>query len=123
MGQCYTVEAKLKFRNNDPAAFCEAIRSEIEKRDGKSAYFYLDSYGYDLASPFDCFRAMTASDAEIMDDGTYSAGFDASYGWEGLMIEVFSKAAWELEEGSYISIWPDFGQDLIEVRHGKVVVL
>ena len=29
MGQCYSVEAQLHFKNNDPSGFCQIIKDEM----------------------------------------------------------------------------------------------
>lgn len=35
MGQCYSVEARFKFKNNDPSSFCQVIKDEIADKNGK----------------------------------------------------------------------------------------
>ena len=119
MGQTYTVEAKLKFK--DKENFCNTIKSEIEKRDGKSANFNLEKKNLNLDDPFDCFRALTT----VNDSGTYGdvwyAYFSGSYGWESVMVEIFQKAAKYLKDGSVITIYPDSGFDKIAVSNGNVL--
>ena len=48
------------------------------------------------------------------------AGFDASYGWENVMMEAFEDIAPFIEEGSEIKIYPDSGLDHGVVENGKV---
>lgn len=125
MGQCYTVATNLKFKGGNPAGFCEVIRSEIEARNGITAYFRSDINELDLQDPYDCFRAMTARNAYKWDDGRWVADFNASYGWGNLMEKVFAHAAEELEDGSVISIgyWEGGdGDTVIKVEDGKVIV-
>lgn len=119
MGQCYSVEAKLNFKNNDPSGFCKIIKDEIVDRHGKSAIFDLDRG--DLNDPFGCFKILTAKDAAKSRDGTWYADFSGSYGWESVMTEIFHEAAKELVDGSVITIYPDYDATEISVRNGKVV--
>ena len=119
MGQCYSVEAHFKFKNNNPSSFCQIIKDEIADRNGKSAIFDLDRG--DLNDPFGCFKIMTAKDAVQSTDGTWYADFSGSYGWESVMIEIFQHAAEELDDGSVITIYPDYDSTEIAVKNGKVV--
>ena len=104
MGQTYSVTAKLKFKNNDPSLFCDAIKEEIEKRNGKSAVFSLN--GCDLDDPFGCFEAVTSKYSGKLPDGTWYSDFSGSYGWGQVMIDVFQEAAKSLANGSFITIEP-----------------
>jgi hypothetical protein len=47
----------------------------------------------------------------------YRSGFNASYGWNRVMVGAFFKMAWALEEGSYLEIDRDEGHDIYEVKH------
>lgn len=118
MGQCYTVEAKLNFKNGDPAEFCKICKDEISAI--KNAVF--DLTRGDLDEPFGCFKILTAKDAWEDDRGVWLADFSGSYGWEWVMFKVFKAAAEALEEGSFIYIYPDDGVTIIRVRNGNVVV-
>lgn len=102
MGQCYTVEAKLYFKDDDPTLFCKNVKEEILKRNGTSAKFDL-SRG-DLDDPFGCFSVLTR-DAE-KDEDLWYADFSASYGWGNVIYDIFQKAAEGLAAGSRIDIFP-----------------
>lgn len=47
----------------------------------------------------------------------YRSGFNASYGWNSVMVNAFFKMAWALEEGSYLEVDRDGGYDIYEVKH------
>ena len=47
--------------------------------------------------------------------------FDASYGWETVMMDAFDKIAPFLEDGSEIKIYPDSGRDYGYVDNGEVI--
>lgn len=49
------------------------------------------------------------------------SGFDACYGWEGLMIDAFDELAPYLEEDSWIKIYPDSGLDYGRIKDSRVV--
>ena len=104
MGQCYSVEGKFIFKNNDPSRFCETIREEIAKRNGKTAYFDDEIEKLDLTKPFDCFRAVTSVDNSEEQDGVMLADFSASYGWYIVMRQIFNKALTACTSESYARI-------------------
>ena len=119
MGQCYTVEAEFHFKNNDPTSFARRFKEEILKRNGKGARFDL-SRG-DLNDPFDCFKILTSKNADKFENVWY-ADFNASYGWEKVLEEVFMAISKELDNGSWIDIYPDFGRTEIRVENGEVII-
>jgi hypothetical protein len=53
--------------------------------------------------------------------GYLYADFDASYGWESVMMEAFEDISPFLEDGSFIKIWPDYGCDYGIVENGTCV--
>lgn len=119
MGQCYTVEARLRFKNNDPSRFCEIVQNEVAALDGKAIF---DLSRGDLNDPFGCFKILTSEKAGVDIDGYWYADFSGSYGWEWVMNRVFRSAAEALADGSFIKIYPDEGVDTIWVRDGKVAI-
>lgn len=120
MGQCYTVEANFKFKDNDPASFCQIIQREIAARNNVSAVFDLDRGN--LNDPFDCFKILTSKDACKYTNDIWCADFDASYGWHGVMHDVFKSAFRVLDEGSWLTIYPDNGHETISVKFGETIV-
>jgi len=121
MGQCYTVEARLKFQDNDPASFCKVMNDEFTARNGRSARFDLTKGNTD--DPFGCFKILTSANANQTKDGIWFADFDGSYGWEDVLIQIFQAAAKELKDGSKIMIYPDSGSTEISVIGKKVVTI
>ena len=118
MGMTYSVEASIKFKNNDPSAFCNCIKEYISETNGKSALYQLDNI--DLDKPFDCFKAATVPDA-YADGDTWYADFDASYGWESVMYDIFEAALEFTENGSSVTIWPDDAMSVITNVNGEVI--
>lgn len=51
----------------------------------------------------------------------YYNGFDASYGWESVMMEMFEILAPFLEDKSEMYIYPDEDYDHLTVKNGKYV--
>lgn len=52
---------------------------------------------------------------------TYSNGFDATYGWESVMMEMFEELAPVLEDGSDLFINCDDGVDVLVIKYGKCI--
>lgn len=142
MGQWYTVEANLKFKNGNPDRFCEIIRNEIHNRNEVSALFDLS---HNLNTPIGCFMTLTSAYLYInqghndelggdvlriyrienendFPDGILNTDFMASYGWERVIAEIFCESADGLEDGSWINIYPEHGHTFIKVQDGRVSV-
>ena len=118
MGQGYSVTAELQFRDSNSNLFCNIVRNEIARL-SDSAIFRQDC---DLTTPKGCFEALTRN--QDYDGKVWFADFDASYGWESVLVTTFYAAARGLEDGSYINIdvWDGDGMThRIEVDDGRVL--
>lgn len=111
MGQLYSAYIHMKFCDDTGEKFCKSIRESINQyqSDG-SARFNLE--GLNLIKPLDCFLAVTSTACYglIHDDDCFPvwySDFDATYGWESVMCEIFGKAARFLGDGGYIDISVD----------------
>ena len=51
----------------------------------------------------------------------YENGFDASYGWESVMMEMFELIAPYLADGSELYIYPDNDYDHLLIKNGKCI--
>lgn len=114
MGMSYDVDTKLVF--TDRNLFCEIIKNEYDERE-------LDSYykPNDFADPFECFKSITSGvHCEMYEDGEYSAWFDASYGWESVLLDVFTASMDAVADGSTIKIYPDNAVHVLKKVNGKV---
>ena len=117
MGQTYTVYAKLVFKDDNPKPFCDIIKQEISRRN-------FNRTGCNFDDPFECFKAVTSDNSGECPaaKGVWYSDFDANYGWEAVMYELFEKAIAVLENGSYIEIYPDSGGYRFRVKNGDVFV-
>lgn len=111
MGQTYSAYIHMKFCDGTGEKFCKSIREDINQYQSKDlARFNLD--GLNLIKPLDCFLAVTCKEnyGTVRDDDgneCWYSDFDATYGWELVMCEIFEKAARYLDNGGYISICVD----------------
>ena len=119
MGQTYTVEARMRFKDEDPALFCKIAAERIRNTNGIAAKFDLSRGSLD--DPFGIFKIMTSKSAEIDQDGIWYADFSGSYGWEPVMLEVFMDAFEGLSDDAEIKIYPDDGLHILHRVDGKVV--
>ena len=97
MGACYTVEARLKFK--DEKEFCSLVH-----RMAMSYRLYgVGSSEFD--TPFKCFDFMCFGLAE-QNDEFWTGEFDAAYMYEQVLVDTFYKSAEALDVGSeiYISV-------------------
>ena len=116
MGMTYTVDGCFHFKNDDPSEFCRIIADGIR-------YLIANDFARfnplgDLTDPFECFRALCPN--AIKEGNFWTADFDASYGWEGVLISIFEEALAVLEDGSHVDIYPDDYWEKLYDENGKV---
>lgn len=135
MGQYYDVKLKLKFRDKekDELRTIKAMQKYIEKHDGKGVKFSLDEWKKEdnkLHSLEDMLRVFfdgwNCWDFEMTQGRKWLKvrnGFDASYGWESIMLDIFDVISPFLEDGSELWIYPDSDYDHLIVKEGKCVTV
>lgn len=129
MGACYSVTLKAKIK--DEKGVVKAL-NEFIKNDNKTDYS-LDLYkaqGIGTETFDDLMRIFLAGwkhqEVDITEkEGfrVYANDFNASYGWEGVMIRMFHEIVSFLEDGSELLIYPDSSYDLLSVECGEVIQL
>lgn len=127
MGSVYSVRAKMKFKDVNKAI--EILQNKINRADEENINYGLDTYRkteeLDLDDIDDLIAVFIGPgkmfDVDNQDDGwvVYNNGFDASYGWESVMMEMFIELTPVLEDTSDLFINCDDGVDLLVIRDGK----
>ncbi len=125
MGQTYDVNLRVRFKDEKgarKALFDKIGRANEEKvlygmQGLRMKGFDFDNI-WDLMSVFFCGWGQKLK--ETANAGWLYSGFDASYGWEQVMMDAFDNIAPYLEDGSEIKIYPDSGCDHGIVENGKV---
>lgn len=131
MGDCYSVELRVKLRKSTKANMQKLLRQWMRKKaegtDGRPRVDWnLAEYRRRGIRP-DSFNgickillAFHQGDARHVADGhgfdLFRSGFNASYGWNRVMVDAFFEMSWALEKGSYLEIDRDEGRDLYEVE-------
>lgn len=125
MGQCYDVNLRVRFKDEKGAK--RALENKVSK--GRQEHILYDMQGlrmkgfdfdniWDWMSVFFCGWGQKLKETANAD--WLYCGFDASYGWEQVMMDAFDEIAPYLEEGSEIKIYPDCGCNHGVVNNGKV---
>lgn len=125
MGQTYDVNLRVRFKDEEWAK--QALFDKISR--AKQEHVIYDMQGlrmkgfdfdniWDLMSVFFCGWGQRLKEAA--DKSWQYSCFDASYGWETVMMDAFEKIASYLEDGSEIKIYPDSGCDHGIVENGNV---
>lgn len=125
MGQTYDVNLRVRFKDEQgarKALFDKIGRANEEKvlydmQGLRMKGFDFDNI-WDLMSVFFCGWGQRLKEAA--DKSWQYSCFDASYGWETVMMDAFDKIAPFLEDGSEIKIYPDSGRDYGFVENGQV---
>lgn len=126
MGQCYSVEIKARFRDEEGAK--KALQAKLGRHEEEHVNYSLDHFTGELGLSTDNLHDLMGiffggwkGKLETCpgDKDWVYADFDASYGWESLMMDAFEKIAPYLADGSVIKIYPDSGCDHGTVRNGK----
>lgn len=126
MGASYSVDLTVSLTDEEKAA--EIVRKFIQD---SNAEFHLDDFnaiGIGTDTFDDLMRIVLASwestpvKIEQIDDyRKYSNDFDASYGWESVMIEVFEALVPVLRDGSTLDLSADNAYVGYAVTGGKLV--
>lgn len=125
MGACYSVCLKVNLIDEEGAV--KALNEHMTK-DG--ADYSLEEYANIGATPdtFDGLMKILLAEAQrkvtIYQHGrfkVYENDFDASYGWEGVMMDWFNVLAPFLKNGSELLIYPDNDYDKLVIKNGKCV--
>ena len=126
MGACYSVNVKVCVV--DEAGAIKALNKLIEN--SKNVNYSLDKYASIGVTPDTFDGLMRILLAEAQQDisiskkrkyTTYDSCFNASYGWEGVMMDWFETLAPYLADGSQMLIYPDEDYDKLVIRNGKCV--
>ena len=129
MGACYSVT--LKVNVTDVQGAIKALNDHINN-DTRSNYPLEEfaAHGITTETFDDLMRIFLAGwpgqeiDIHYDDDfTTYENGFNASYGWECVMMDMFETLAPFVAEGSELYISIDNDYDKLVVKNGKCVQL
>lgn len=112
MGQCYTVIQKLAIKKGKEKSFVKAYNGAWEWGDCDKPKTFKECVGHLTGVKLDGDPHKDANGATVTD-------FDARYGWEAQMQEVLEKVARFLEDGSYLTCYPDSGMWTFYVKNGK----
>lgn len=130
MGQTYSVYIKLRFRDEEGAK--KALVDKIARAERENVSYDIEGlevkHQFDLTNTLDLLSVFFCGWGDRLqrnttDPGVLHSGFDASYGWEKVMMDAFDEIAEYLYNGSWIRIYPDSGKDLAIVRGGRAVWL
>lgn len=125
MGQTYDVNLRVRFKDEKGAK--QALFAKIGRAKQERVLYDMQGLrmkGFDFDNIWDLMSVFFCGWGEKIRDASdkswrYSC-FDASYGWESVMMDAFEKIAPHLEDGSEIKIYPDNGLDHGIIENGKV---
>lgn len=128
MGACYYVRLKVKV--NDEQGAIKAL-NEFIIRTNKGVDYSLDKYAQQgvTTETFDDLikiflagwkhQELTITPKRIYT--YYENDFDASYGWESVMMNMFEVIAPYLKDNSELLIYPDEDYDKLVVKNGQCI--
>ena len=136
MGACYYVKLKLSFRDKekDKNNAIKAMQNYIKIHDGKGVDFTLEKWtkqGVTQNTFEELLRIFFGGwDSEWDMNSKWGRkwfksynGFDGSYGWEGIMMDIFEVISPFLVDGSELFIYPDNDYDHLLIKKGKCVMV
>lgn len=126
MGAVYSVTMKVKL--TDEKAVISALNHKIANSTGVNySLEKCESIGVNTITFDNLMKILLAEHqcrVDIEQDGDftiYRNGFNASYGWEGVMIEWFEVMTPFLADGSELLIYPDYDYDKLVIENGECV--
>ena len=132
MGTCYSANVKLKFKEEDSQKILAKMEECYQNHLSQRVNFGIELYPFKSPSSIEDYMALYFVSHQRMYDlekrrwkngkVTYSVktGFDASYGWECVMLDLFEGLAEYLERGSVLDMWPDNYHETYRIKDGKV---
>lgn len=107
MSACYAVNLILKTHRDD-----ELLKTV---RDYMNSAQYVNFHGaqnelYSVDDMVKVFLAAHQEDFHSYGDGSYDSAFNASYGWESVLLDWWLVMQPYLDEGSKMTVWPDSGK-------------
>lgn len=121
MGACYSVILKVNLTNEDGAV--KALNEHIAN-DTRTSYS-IDKCKTDTFDDLmNLLLAGFRTNVITYEEGKfkyYESDFNASYGWEGVMMEWFEVMTPFLKDNSTLLIYPDSDYDELVIRNGKCV--
>lgn len=123
MSACYSVELKVKVLDEQGAI--KALKNHIEN-DKRTDYSLVEAAERGITTEtFDDLIKIFLADCDDIEEHKgftyYSNDFNASYGWESVMMEMFETLTPFVEDGSKLLIYPDSDYDELIVKNGKCV--
>lgn len=131
MGTCYSVRLDV-LGLEDISAAESALKKKIRKDESENRCIYnLDIFSAQGVEPdhfdnliriflagfqYNYFEMEVAADKRV-----YCSDFDASYGWEGVMVEMFELLESYLGDGSRMLIECEAGIEELVIEHGQCV--
>lgn len=129
MGTCFYVSLKVKVIDEKGAV--EALKQFMTQEEKSSKTFFdIDAYareGISTDTFLDLTKILLADRQQKVvikeENGfnRYVNGFDASYGWERVLIEWFEILAPFLADESRMLIYPDEDYDELIIQNGKCI--
>ena len=133
MGACYEVNLKIQFKDKDSESKCMIVLQDFIRESSKGVNYSLEKFAKEGVTP-DSFTDIL----KIFLGGWiynhpvikrkkkwlyYRNGFDASYSWESVMMEMFDRISPYLVDGSELYIYPDNDYDHLIVKNGRYKML
>ena len=125
MGACYSAEIRVRFKDEKKAI--EVIKDYISK-DERTDYGLSERKEQGIGTnSFDDLMKIFFADHKSSHVKknidtcftTYSHDFDASYGWEGVIVGMFQTIAPYLEDNSRLYLNPDNEELVLLVKNGQ----
>lgn len=126
MGACYEVSIKIQVADETAAvkALNEHIANDNRTNYNLEKYKELGITPDTLDGLMRILLAERQSKVSVWDESPYRCyenGFNASYGWESIMMEWFEILSPFLADGSQMLIYPDSDYDELVIQNGKCV--
>lgn len=131
MGACYSISVKLKIKDGMEQNVVDALNAKIERAEKENVDYNINKHNPDFKAPYNLEELCATFFVEHQKMYGYTrqgntididSSFDASYGWEMVMIDAFEVMAPFLNDGSKMVIDTDDGVDRITLKDGKVII-
>ena len=124
MSACYSVNVELRVKEGCEEKVIETLQNKIKRAEKEHVDYGLKEIPNTLKELLGVFFVEHQDMYEYRRVGNWhmvNSGFNASYGWESVMLSMFEEIAPYLDNKSELLIYPDSDYDKVIIKDGKAI--
>ena len=124
MSACYSVNVELRVKEGCEEKVIETLQNKIKRAEKEHVDYGIKEIPNTLKELLGIFFVEHQQMYKYRRVGNWhmvNSGFNASYGWESVMLSMFEEIAPYLDNKSELLIYPDSDYDKVVIKNGKAI--